>query len=355
MKPAGKQLKIDEVKPEGNTELVRFHTGEVVIGREPGPEGITLANQAVSRQHGTFFRIRNHWLFKDLGSTNGSWVNSVQVRPNSIRIVRPGDVVQMADSVLRLSLVNEGPAGGMAEMASIPGRSIMVFSKDQFLDEFPVPEYGRALVVGGAQADLEIEGVLNDLPSLVIERKGMDTTAFSVAKGISIQLNGQELTEQQNLQDGDELTVAYFSLLINDPTTSGGAAAGQQAGMTAAKSSVQEWGGQQQSLAAGRLTGEGRGSGQFMNKQAPNSLFGKTQAVNEDEEDDLMVEETMTIDPRAVESKLSGRDMHPSMRFNMDDEQSKFSFGALEDKLLIIFGFGLLLALMIAVAYWLIH
>ena len=67
-------------------------TGNHVIGR--GDENsMVLDMDSVSREHGRFFEARCHWFFRDLGSTNGSWVNGSRTGPMNVRLLRNGDLV----------------------------------------------------------------------------------------------------------------------------------------------------------------------------------------------------------------------------------------------------------------------
>lgn len=66
----------------------------------------TTTQAGVSRQH---VLIRNEGYFLtvlDLGSTNGSWLNGVQLLPNQKRLLRNGDLMQLGN--LRLKVIFNG-------------------------------------------------------------------------------------------------------------------------------------------------------------------------------------------------------------------------------------------------------
>ena len=215
-----KGFRVELLTPEGQETIGELRADEVIVGRDPD-QGIKVDNQAISRNHGIFVPLREHWFYRDLGSTNGSWVNGVAVPAGRGRIVRAGDTVQLATSGLRLEYMD----ARMAEAARVnefygARPSLVVFQGEKFLDEFPVPEYGRALVVGGSQADLQIEGLSRDLPSLVIERRGEKICSFRVEKDFPVTLNDTPMNESRFLNDGDDLRLGPFSIVLNYPSKS---------------------------------------------------------------------------------------------------------------------------------------
>ena len=58
-----------------------------------------LADDTVSRRHAELRVEEDCWVLRDLGSSNGTWVNGRRVIEAE---VRPGDVVQLGASALRL-------------------------------------------------------------------------------------------------------------------------------------------------------------------------------------------------------------------------------------------------------------
>lgn len=328
-------LILEELRSEGKTEIGRLQEGEIVVGREP-TEGITINNGAISRNHGVFARIREHWFYKDLESTNGSWHNGAKLRGNQWRLIRSGDIVQMADTAIRVTTDDDRRSETLVGLSSIGGRSLVVFSKGDFIDEFPVPEYGRALVIGGSKADLPLEADLAELPSLVVERRGDNICAFRLAKEARVLVNEREIGDLVNLADGDEVRVGDYQIMMNDPTT-----------LQRRERSVDRLTGSGEPLVAG---GGNRGwssdsdSGELTRTRSTIRIpFGQTNFPEDD------TDGTVSIDTHELEE---GRyDRHPSMRFTYE-EPSGSGWGSLEDKVIITVGLLLILALMFLVLWW---
>jgi signal transduction histidine kinase len=80
---------------------------------------VQLDDQFVSRHHGRLLRVADGWVYRDLGSTNGSTIERAGKRialdaSNPESDLRPGDLLLLGRSVLRFELI-EQPAAGQAE------------------------------------------------------------------------------------------------------------------------------------------------------------------------------------------------------------------------------------------------
>lgn len=213
-----RQLKIEIIEKSQTVDLGLLSAGEVPIGREPGPDGLVLGKEGVSRVHGSFLRIQNHWMYRDNSSTNGSWVNGKRLRVGGFAVVRHGTVLQLANVGLRVREVEgSGAQQSLKNFPGLAGRSIIVFSLGTFVSEFPVPEYGKALVVGGSGADLELNGYLSEEPALVFERRKDTVVCYSVSRQVPVYLNESEIDQTVSVSDGDEVALGEYHFLFNEP------------------------------------------------------------------------------------------------------------------------------------------
>ena len=78
---------------------IQLNSFPALVGRDTGL-AVTLQSNSVSRQHAEFIDDNGYLLIRDLGSTNGTFVNHEQIR-DSYRL-HPGDVIRFADVEFRL-------------------------------------------------------------------------------------------------------------------------------------------------------------------------------------------------------------------------------------------------------------
>ena len=78
--------------------LKRFRT---IVGRRNAD--VCVEDPDISRQHAVIERYDQRYLIRDLGSTNGTWVNGRRIE---VEILCPGDVVQLGGTrfLFRLEL-----------------------------------------------------------------------------------------------------------------------------------------------------------------------------------------------------------------------------------------------------------
>ena len=72
--------------------------GRLVLGRSPGCQ-LVFDDGTVSRRHAELRMTDGRWILRDLGSSNGTWVNGRQVMEAE---VVPGDKIQLGALEIRL-------------------------------------------------------------------------------------------------------------------------------------------------------------------------------------------------------------------------------------------------------------
>jgi pSer/pThr/pTyr-binding forkhead associated (FHA) protein len=78
----------------GGEFLLPDEGGEVKIGRLPDL-WITLVDAKVSREHCRIFRQSTGWVVEDLGSRNGTYVNTGRIKK---RLLQPGDKLRVGQT-----------------------------------------------------------------------------------------------------------------------------------------------------------------------------------------------------------------------------------------------------------------
>jgi pSer/pThr/pTyr-binding forkhead associated (FHA) protein len=95
-----KATRLTVVEPADQRGRVFDVADELTVGRAAGC-GITIDDTYASQLHARLFRRDGQLLVEDLGSTNGTFLNSSKVTGPSV--MNPGDRLQVGNTVLELS------------------------------------------------------------------------------------------------------------------------------------------------------------------------------------------------------------------------------------------------------------
>lgn len=84
-------------QPDG-VHLVVLSAERTTVGSAPANDVVVDSDRSVSRLHAVFERYDPGWCVRDLGSSNGTFVNGV--RSSGDRVLRPGDEVRVGHTRL---------------------------------------------------------------------------------------------------------------------------------------------------------------------------------------------------------------------------------------------------------------
>ena len=104
--PVGKQLKAyGETKPASylmfNNKKVSL-VAKITIGRESDTD-VVVDNKLASRHHAMIQKIKNAYFIKDMGSTNGTFINGVRIPNDKYVKLNPGDKITIGNMNLVVS------------------------------------------------------------------------------------------------------------------------------------------------------------------------------------------------------------------------------------------------------------
>ena len=74
---------------------------KITIGRDR-TNSITIENQLVSRYHAELHKIKADYYIRDLHSSNGTFVNGKQIKPNKYYKVAVDDTISIANTELKI-------------------------------------------------------------------------------------------------------------------------------------------------------------------------------------------------------------------------------------------------------------
>ena len=205
------EIKLEALSSTPPLEIMRLATGSITIGREPEND-VVVDSGAVSRRHGCIISAQSQWVFKDLESSNGSWINGVRLDSGQLKLLRSGDVIQVADFPIRLSEVHQTDSFGAA--GAVP--SLLVFYRDSFEVEFPLATPQSQFVLGGPEGHFYVDGSEETHPLLTITNTGGALELWNGGGQFTVVVNGLAATGTTALADRAEVVIEAYRIIVND-------------------------------------------------------------------------------------------------------------------------------------------
>ncbi len=207
--PMNSILKLESLGTKPPSEITQITAGALTFGREP-ENNIVIDSAAISRKHASISLAGSQWIFRDFASTNGSWLNGVQVLSGQFRLLRNGDVVKLADFLIR---VVELPASAETFSES----SLLVFFAEKFEQEFALTSSGARFTIGGPGSNLVIDPRTPDVQEAVVVKKDgrIELTTGRTVKPFVV--NGLAAVGTTVLNDRDEISFGAYRIVVSDP------------------------------------------------------------------------------------------------------------------------------------------
>lgn len=205
------RLGISQVRGLFESEVVVLTGPELGVGRSPG-DGLFIQDEGISRLHGLFTCHEPYWFYKDLGSTNGSFMNGQALPENVWRVLRTGDILQLADISMKLQLLNSAgePCGPEEDRPHL-----LLFNGSSFLGRVDV--FRAPVKFGGRSCDFVCRGVDTEILELLIEFDSGRMCASGGGASDLVFLNEERLLGTHALKHGDVLRVYDYVVAVNDP------------------------------------------------------------------------------------------------------------------------------------------
>lgn len=146
-------LELKIINEDGEQPLARLDEDVVLIGRSPEPKGIALPSMSVSSVHGVFERHDFIWFYSDIGSTNGSAFNDIQLEPNIPLVLRDGDKLVLANTIVQLGVGYDNIEQAKQRLVQ---PLVFLFYNNKHLTTLIFEQHNQTIVLGGQEADVEI-------------------------------------------------------------------------------------------------------------------------------------------------------------------------------------------------------
>jgi pSer/pThr/pTyr-binding forkhead associated (FHA) protein len=208
------------IETEGERTVVPLRRDAYEIGRGQG-NTVRLTERNISRRHARLRRGERGYAVEDLGSSNGTWVNSRRIAGETL--LQLGDIVQIGDYCLALELDAmqlpvpqamppgtpvTGPGGSLFAMR--PPRLVVVAGPAMGLE---IPLVRPRTVIGrGEDVDVPIDhSSVSRRHCEIVALPDGRFEVFDAGSANGLLWNGQQLP-QAMLEAGDVVTLGELSL-----------------------------------------------------------------------------------------------------------------------------------------------
>ena len=128
------------VRGRGASTTVKLADGVTTVGRQDDCQ-LRIKSSQVSRKHCELFEKKGLLLVKDLGSSNGTFVNGKRIQEQ--RVLEPGDELTIGQLLFKVAKIGQEPPKAPAAPPLKPGdtavvEAIPVAEEEEFEIEFDV-------------------------------------------------------------------------------------------------------------------------------------------------------------------------------------------------------------------------
>lgn len=209
----------------GEKQCLLYHKKTARIGRSAECE-LVVNDLKVSRSHALIEWDERGFSIRDLGSSNGTFVNGQRIGLVRSRL-QDGDQIQVHEQVILFEIIRADVSDPMSTKA-IDRNTSTNQNKDPVLIVQSGPDQGKGYVLWGDQVTLGqtsnqiwCEIYLSDrsvsCPHARIKRSGADYFLIDLGSQSGIVVNGVYVT-RISLKDGDLITLGNTVLLFHAPT-----------------------------------------------------------------------------------------------------------------------------------------
>ncbi len=219
--------------------LEDHETGEIFIGRAPGNH-VQLANSAVSGQHVRITRQGEDFVLHDLGSRNGTSLNSERVPSRAQKLLRNGDRIQIVNYVITfksgaaayqtestenttmiaLSMI-KNVLGGVTSHEDTPPKLIVMDGPHHGDREFPIKGMYTDYTIGRSpHCEITIHDENISREHAVVRRdptNGVTIRDNGSRNGVIVNGDRLRANVERRLRDRDEITIGTTKMSFSDP------------------------------------------------------------------------------------------------------------------------------------------
>ncbi len=177
-----------------------------IIGRGESAE-IFIPEAGISREHAQISKYGSNYYIKDLGSTNGSFINGQQLEAGLVYPIRPKDILRIGT----LSYSTEGINAVLGDP------SLSAFGEDLYQGEFFIGS-STSFSYGGSSATIPSASLGTDDLIFLVRREGSDLIISQKSREFTASVNGVNVEGRMVLSDLDRISIGNLTLFVSLPS-----------------------------------------------------------------------------------------------------------------------------------------
>ena len=207
--------------PDGQTKTIPLSGGRLAVGRSSGVELSFPEDAGLSRQHFALESAGDDWTVQDLGSKNGTFVNSIPLKARLV--LRPGDRITAGHLAIVFAPDSNAPAQGVVVFegseTDSPSTSTLVTSLENANRTIVVEPGGGAKPSAAMQAlihagqELAQNRPLAELFPLILD---LSIQAVNAQRGVLLLLEGDELVAKAHKGDAFRISTAVRDRVLHE-------------------------------------------------------------------------------------------------------------------------------------------
>jgi len=207
--------------PDGQTKTIPLSGGRLAVGRSSGVELSFPEDAGLSRQHFALESAGDDWTVQDLGSKNGTFVNSIPLKARLV--LRPGDRITAGHLAIVFAPDSNAPAQDVVVFegseTDSPSTSTLVTSLENANRTIVVEPGGGAKPSAAMQAlihagqELAQNRPLAELFPLILD---LSIQAVNAQRGVLLLLEGDELVAKAHKGDAFRISTAVRDRVLHE-------------------------------------------------------------------------------------------------------------------------------------------
>lgn len=189
-----------------NTSVVYTSTSRSFIVGRGEQADVIISEDGISRAHSQFINYGSNYFVKDLGSTNGTFINDLPLVSGEVYLLRTGDIVRFASFPFYFNAPN----------ISFTDPSLCAFGEEVYEGEFLIGA-STSFSFGGTTATIPSSSLGTEDLIFIVKRENSELVIGQRSRKFFSYLNGSQVIGTQALKDKDRITVGPLLLLVSIP------------------------------------------------------------------------------------------------------------------------------------------